>query len=147
VRDEQSCFAARIVSVDSFLGSAPVIALKADSLGLEKGALRLAIYHTRTSFASSDERHLHVALLVKAASCKDDAGLASLMDTIRNAKVEGRVDGGAWHGIAHAGALKLELAEDPATRRPGSAAVNDQPVTTPVFHLNGKSMGLGAAGN
>ena len=145
LREEQSCFVARIVSVDKLNGVAPSIALKADSLGLSNGALRLTIYHAQASFSNSDQRHLHVAMLVKAQSCKDDNDLSLAMAEIRNATVEVSKDPDAWQGVVHAGSSKLELQEDPTTRRPAVSKVNDRPVVSAVFNLNSRAMGLSDA--
>ena len=146
VRSVHSCFVARIVSVDKLNGVAPVMELKADSSGLEDGTLRLAIYHAPSRLSAADTTHLHVALLVQATECKDDADLAAAMQRLRDAKVESSEKDGAWQGVAQVGSLKLALQEDLQTRRTANATVNDRPVQTYVFNLNGKPMGLGLDG-
>ena len=144
VRSGQSCFAARILSVDKLNGVAPIVELKADSAGLGRGALRLAIYHAQAAFTATDTKHLHVALLVEASDCKDDQGLAAEMQKLRAAGFQSAEKDGAWQGSVHVGLLGLELQENPATRLPASYTVNGHAVSSPVFDLNGDAMGLPA---
>ena len=147
VRTAKACFVARVISVDRFLGVDPTVELKADDQGLKEGALRLAIYHARTSFANTDQRHLHVALLVEAADCSTDAELSEDMEAIRQAKVRSRESSDGWEGTAQVGQLTLQLAEDPLTRRPAHSEVNGKSVASPVFTLNGIDLKLGLKPN
>jgi len=146
VRSGNACFVARILSVDKLNGSAPTIALKADTTGLSNDVLRLAIYHAQSSFAATDTRHLHVAFLVDASECKDDSQLTAAMQRLSDAQVKSSVKDGAWQGEVQVGPLKLAVAEDPTTRLPASASVNGTPRSAPVFTLNGRAMGLEIAG-
>jgi len=146
VRSDNSCFVARVISVDKLNGNAPAMVLKADSTGLSNDVLRFVIYHAQTSFSAADTQHLHVAFLVEATECKDDDQLAVEMQRLSDAQVKSSVKDGAWQGEVQLGQLRLEVAEDPSTRRAARMSVNGRSLTTPVFTLNNHAMGLATVG-
>ncbi len=145
VREGTSCFATRFFYADSLNDKATVFALKADEVGLGKGAIRFVAYHSSSSLNSTNTDHLHVGVVAMAIPCADTKAIEAGINQLREAKLEAGASGDKFTATATVGNTRLELTEDLQSRLPIQKKVNGAEVSSPIFAVNGKSMALPSA--
>ncbi|MGA2269502.1 MAG: hypothetical protein ABSH44_13615 [Bryobacteraceae bacterium] len=140
VRSGRAGLAVRIASADGAGGQAAGVVLKADPEGLQAGVMRLVAYHYRGAPKELQDTHIQVAILFLAGRCETDSDFASLVQTVRSARLDRTESAAEWKVAATLGGVRLEGARDRTTRAPVYRRVNGSAMPGAALAINGRDI-------